>query len=252
LARPVVAASLLSAGGAHSLFSALGLSLIRFRAILPPAVPTFLWGMTLVVLAVIASFVSGLMNEHVRLIGAVMLLVAFASRHGWTRWIVCLATVLLTLGVSANRRDGPGEVQSPFQPVFSFDDLRTPEAEAARAAALHSPPDALFVTPPQFGILRLVGRRALVVDFEALPFQPQQMRAWRERIRDVYGDVDEGGHDAREALDRGYHQISDAHLRSLAQRYGASHALLYADTKTALPEVYSDDRYRVVRLESVR
>jgi hypothetical protein len=136
--------------------------------------------------------------------------------------------------------------------VFSFDDLRTPEAEAARAAALHSPADAVFVTPPHFGILRLVGRRAMVVDFEALPFQPQEMRAWRERIRDVYGDVDDGGHEAREALDRGYHQISDAHLRSLAQRYGATHAVLYADTDTALPEVYSDNRYRVVRIDANR
>jgi hypothetical protein len=135
-----------------------------------------------------------------------------------------------------------------LRPIVSTDDLQGEVADAARAAAAHSPPDAIFIAPPSFGILRIVGQRALVVDFEAIPFQDEPMREWRERIRTVYGQVQAGGHAAREALDGAYRATSDARLLAAAERYGASHAVLYRETPTAFPELYVNRVYRVVRL----
>lgn len=248
IARPVVGMSLLSSGGAHPLVSAAGLALVRFRSMLPAAIPALLLAGALGVFAVTLSFVFGSLNERVRLAASVVLLAAFAARSGGIRAMAGCVTVVMALAIAANRADGPALSAGPFESVFSFEDLRDVEAEAARAAARHSPADAIFVAPPAFGILRLVGQRAVVVDFEATPLQDAHMRAWRERIRDVYGEVESAGHDARAALDRQYRQITDAHLAALANRYGATHAVLYAETTTALPAVHEDRMYRIVRL----
>jgi hypothetical protein len=112
--------------------------------------------------------------------------------------------------------------------------------------------DAIFVVPPAFGILRVVGRRALVVDFKAIPLQDGAMREWRDRMRFVYGQVEGGGFPALARLEQAYRTITDSHLRRIAARYGATHAVLFADSKTALPEVYADSSYKVVELTARR
>ncbi len=251
--RPAVGMSLLSAGGAQALVTAAGLSLLRVGAErlrgIPPLVPMAL----LPSLGVIASLLVSSWNERVRLFAAVLLLAAFATGRRRRVHVVCSAAVVAAVvGIAANRPTEGRAGESPFRPIFSFEDHQDVDARTARLAAEQSPTDAVFVVPPGFGLLRLIGRRALVVDFEAIPLQDAQMRAWRERVRDVYGETDRGGHAARAALDEQYRRVTDDHLRALAQRYGATHAVLYAETPTALPVVLTNERYRVVRLASGR
>lgn len=47
--------------------------------------------------------------------------------------------------------------------------------------------DAVILSPPGFGGLRIVGERALVVDFKAFPFGDQAIREWHERVGFFYG-----------------------------------------------------------------
>jgi hypothetical protein len=156
--------------------------------------------------------------------------------------------VIVFVAVIVSNRTAPAAT-SALRPVLSGDDLQDSDARMARAAAAHSASDAVFVVPPNFGVLRFVGQRALVVDFKSIPFQDQHMREWRERIRQVYGDVQGGGVAANRALEEAYRKVADARLHDLAVRYGATHAVLFADTPTALPVLAVNEAYRLVRLD---
>jgi hypothetical protein len=247
VSRPLVAASLLSAGGTFPLVATAALETMRLEHRRRSTPVRVMWIGAVVTAAGGFWWLLSLVDERVRLVSALALLAAFWP-DGWKARVTgALATIALVLFVAWNRSDAWLDV-APLRVIFSFDDLRNVDAQTARAAAAHTPADAVFVAPPEFGILRLVGRRALVVDFEAVPFQDEQMRAWRERLRVVYGDVSGGGFAARDALDNAYHTMTDVHLRELADRFGATHAVLYRDTPTALPELYSNDAYRIVGL----
>jgi hypothetical protein len=174
-----------------------------------------------------------------------MLGALFATPRRSVRLGLATAAVLFALVLA--RLDGS---RSPVRPIFSPDDVQDIDARTARAAGAHTPADAVFLVPPGFSVLRIIGQRAVVVDFEATPFQDRYMREWRERIRDVYGDVDGVGFVARAQLDDAYRHVTDGRLEQLAHQYQATHAILYAETATSLPEIYANDTYRIVRLPS--
>ena len=114
----------------------------------------------------------------------------------------------------------------------------------------HAPPDALFAAPPDFGAFRLVGRRALLVDWKSLPFDDAAMRGWHERLVASYGETDRGGFAARRELDEAWRRVDDATLGALAARYGVDHALLYRETRTALPVLHENASLKIVALET--
>lgn len=207
-----------------------------------------LWVAGLAVVLVPLWMVYGAPGEMIYLLAAYGLVAAFM----WNRQALCLATfpamLLLLAAVAVNRGAAPYVDVPAVSPVFELSDQQGIEAQTARAVAEHTPVGALLVAPPQFGLLRIIGERALVVDFKSIPFQDMQMREWRERMRVVYGDVDGGGFVAAAALENAYRSVADAHLLMLAGRYGATHALLYAETATSLPILYENGSYRLVSL----
>jgi hypothetical protein len=133
-------------------------------------------------------------------------------------------------------------------PIFDYSDQHNINTNIARALTKVTTEDALLITPPEFGVLRIIGKRALVVDFKSIPFQDLAMKQWYQRITDIYGNVSGGGFKAVEQLDSAYKNISDKKLTRLAQKYGATHAVLYLATKSSLPNVYSNETYQVVKL----
>jgi hypothetical protein len=137
---------------------------------------------------------------------------------------------------------------SGLMPIIDLKDQHNLEAETAWSVAEVTPVNALLVAPPEFGLLRIIGGRALVIDFKSIPFQDFAMKEWRQRMRNVYGDVSGGGFKAVKKLDKAYRAITDKKLLDLARLYGATHAVLYRETKTTLPEMYTNDEYRVVKL----
>ena len=159
--------------------------------------------------------------------------------------VAAMLGLILALNVSGE----PVVALKPLMPVFDIEDLRDADSEAARKVAAHTPADAIVVVPPAFGVLRIVGPRAIVVDFKAIPLQDGAMREWRERIRFLYGEVEGGGFPALARLDLAYRTVTDSHLLKIAARYGATHAMVYADSTTALPEVYADSSFKLIRLK---
>lgn len=252
VARPLAGMSLLSSAGTQPLVTAAVFALVRFFDRLPFAPSARLVVIVMGTGSVLLWMMFGSISEILFLAGALGLAMAW---FGATRLVKASGTAMaaaLGVALALNASGRPLIALEPLVPVLDLDGLRDAEAEAARGAAANTGVDAIFVVPPAFGILRLVGPRALVVDFKAIPLQDGAMREWRERMRFVYGEVEGGGFPALARLDRAYRTVTDSHLLRIAGRYGATHALLYADSTTALPQVYADASYKVVRLTARR
>jgi hypothetical protein len=191
----------------------------------------------------------GSFAERVRLVSATAMLVLLLHSNWTLRRAGAVVALAFVVAVAFNRPQSSAAT-SPLQPLFSIEDLRDDDARMARTVAGQTPADAVLVVPPNFGVMRFVGQRAVVVDFKSVPLQEWHLREWRERIRQVYGEVDGGGVVASRQLEDAYRGITDAHLRDLARRFGATHAVVFLDTPTGLPELAADDTYRLVRLPS--
>jgi hypothetical protein len=148
---------------------------------------------------------------------------------------------------------GLGRARAPLfgttiAPIFSFADHGGDDVAAARWVEQHVDEGAVFVVPPGFGVFRLVARRAVVVDWKAIPFEEPAMRSWRERMTFCYGPTAATGFDAEREMEERYRVMSDAKLDAIRERYGATLALLHAETPTARRVLYANDGYRVVEL----
>lgn len=109
--------------------------------------------------------------------------------------------------------------------------------------------NAVFITPPIFGRLRYTAERALVCDFKAFPFQDRAIVEWYTRIHECYGESPYKGFKAISDMDERYHNITDNKVKSLAEKYNATHAILYLDTPTDLETLFSNDKYKIVAIE---
>jgi hypothetical protein len=244
--------SLLSTAGTQPLVTTAAFAIVRFFGRLPFAQNARLVVVVMSTVSVLLWLRFGSLSEGLFLIAALGLLVASSAATRAKRAAGTAVAGTLGLILALNASGKPVVALEPLVPAFDFKHLRDADAEAARGAAAHSPGDAIFVVPPALGVLRIVGRRALVVDFKAIPLQDGAMREWRDRMRFVYGEVEGGGFRALPRLEQAYRTITDSHLLRIAARYGATHALLYADSKTALPALYADSSYKVVQLTSPR
>ncbi|MCI4671408.1 MAG: hypothetical protein MRZ79_24920 [Bacteroidia bacterium] len=94
------------------------------------------------------------------------------------------------------------------------------------------PEEAIVLSPPGFGALRVEGRRALVVDFKAFPFGDGAIIEWYNRVNSFYGNkpaiqtrnMDELKSQQKEF----YNQLSPAQLKLLRQKYPFDYAILPA------------------------
>jgi hypothetical protein len=246
--RPLVALSVLSGGIAHPIVNFASLATLRFRPWQITGIPEYIWVAAALLLAATLWYVVAPLEEVVFLLMGLGLMAALYLQRLQSRLLSIVLCFALAAGLAFSHDEQGYRLAPALAPQFDFDDRRNDEAKAARAAASISPGGALFITPPTFGLLRVIGQRALVVDFKAIPFQDSAIREWRERILAIYGDGEEGGFAAARKMDRIYRQINDDKLLELAKRYGASHALLYIDTATDLTVLYADENYRIVEL----
>ena len=165
-------------------------------------------------------------------------------------------------------------VRARFTTTPAFFAPRVDMYEGARMMAWsrqHLPSDAVVVLPPFFGArdvaYRYGARRATFTTFkdgaegsfslafmrdwrarmEALcacrPFErlaAREDRPWLDRVREL-----------RETIRMGYREADAARLRGLAARYGATHAVIEAKAPPPLelPLVYSDDEFRIYRID---
>jgi hypothetical protein len=184
--------------------------------------------------------------------GLTATLLAYGQRR-----IVVAATALLTVAATAalfaDVRHWPRFARThlrQMQPQLTFAAVPGSEAEAARWAAAHTPPDALFLVPPSYGAFRHLAGRAIVADFKSIPYQDGAMLEWHGRLLDCCGPLPEGtlGFAAARVMDNNYSRLGDMDLQRLAQRYGAGYALLFHATATTRPVLHANEELKIVRL----
>lgn len=94
------------------------------------------------------------------------------------------------------------------------------------------PRNGVVLAPPGFGILRVLSERSLVIGFKSWPFGHAE--EWLARMEAVYGAV-EGprGFDWMHVLDLNYRAYGCDDIRRIAERFKATHAVVYHGPETA-------------------
>jgi hypothetical protein len=143
-----------------------------------------------------------------------------------------------------------GSLLEKRQPVVTLADAGVPEDDPALYARDHTPPDATFLTPPDFARFRFVANRAIVIDFRCVLLNDAAARGWLERLRDCYGPVTQKGFDALAEMDQAYRAVSEEQIRHVGQKYGAAYAVLYTQTPCEFPAIHIGTRYKIVHISS--
>jgi len=166
---------------------------------------------------------------------------------GKRRWGMAIAGALI-LGAGINATLLAGRLPQPleliasqaFRPkvyAWSYPEAMQQVMDFART---QTPAGSLWLTPPDFGPMRIAGRRAIVVDFKAFPFQDPAILTWHERILACYGaDL--------EALEETWRKWDPATLRRLGQQYAFDYAIVpNTTTWRQHPGLFQNKAYKVL------
>ncbi|MBL0062065.1 MAG: hypothetical protein IPP40_11465 [bacterium] len=91
--------------------------------------------------------------------------------------------------------------------------------------------------------------RALLVDFKMFPFSERDIHEWRARMNAAYGPITGAGWTALESMQQNYKQISDSKIRELSGSYNLSYAVLSVETPTNLLTLFSNETYKLAKIE---
>ncbi|MEX0982234.1 MAG: DUF6798 domain-containing protein [Bacteroidales bacterium] len=139
--------------------------------------------------------------------------------------------------------------------LLSGEIISTPNEQAAEIAAFaqqYTPPDAVFLTPHNFGFFRLSAERAIVADFKSFPFTDQAMLEWYERINNCYGSpepLNRSGFENEPLMTANYTAIDDAKLKELQLQYNFTHAVLFTKTATRYETLFSNEKYKIISFQ---
>lgn len=156
--------------------------------------------------------------------------------------VLVMAAIALTAATRANGLFG----WSALKAEFVWSDLQSPEVDIARTAKANSPANSLWLVPPRFESFRLIANRAVVADFTSIPFQDIPMRQWRQRMETLYAPGNSTGFKASHLMTQNYQQGID--WQQAASLYGATHAVLFAETPWSGPVIQSNGTYKLVEL----
>jgi len=111
-----------------------------------------------------------------------------------------------------------------------------PEDDAAYVALCqwtrdNTPSDAVFLVPPSEQAMRLIGRRAIVVNFKGVAQLSSEIPAWRDRLQNVLQlpDLTTLPHpfaQTLQAIRARYESLPPQHLFDVAVRYGARYIVI--------------------------
>jgi hypothetical protein len=148
--------------------------------------------------------------------------VALSARYlseSMGRKVLLLVTCLCVLVTLPNIRD---RMTKAYDKSSLLDDRHFPLYNWART----TPENSVFLVPPEVEELRLLGKRAVVVDWKSTPIKPDELIAWYRRLQQAVGAPIDNYKDAV----RAYGRLSLPQLRQIAQQFGASHIVV--DHKT--------------------
>ncbi len=161
-------------------------------------------------------------------------LLARAEALAWRPLCVGLLTLTLlwagSLAHARMLRARPGEPWSSAQGLRSFHApiaLGRPDGPLYAAIRARAPSDARILAPPGLLELRLLGRRAVFVDWKCAPMKGDEAREWQRRMLASIGQSQfpATGYALRAQSDRLYWRRPLSELAALARREGMTHVL---------------------------
>ena len=228
----------------------------KLKSRTPQVIETIVLGLSLLVAAIVLAR-HGNRRESLALflLLSISFWLAFGPRR-WYRLLLPLVLVASLVSAVALNRCYRVPLLSRFVDKIAHatitlsDHAEEALDETAQYARENTEEHVIFVTPPRFGRFRLIARKAIVVDHKAFPLQDWAMAEWKRRITDCYGEVAESGPFWPKVykMDEYYRQITNERVLSVAKKYGASYAVLYADTQSDFPVVFNNESYKIVRL----
>lgn len=121
-----------------------------------------------------------------------------------------------------------------------------PEKEMYTWIRDHTPKDALFLIPPRLERFRLIGERAIVVDWKGSPYAPSDVLEWYRRLEDISGRP---GFRRSDDLNDGYASLDAARLGSLGSKYHLDYAVVARGRERDLPGKVAFQNARFVVLD---
>ncbi|HVT90839.1 MAG TPA: DUF6798 domain-containing protein [Tepidisphaeraceae bacterium] len=132
-------------------------------------------------------------------------------------------------------------VRGPFYGFFKNTDDDSDYLAACQWVATNTPVDAVCVVPPDEQSMRLMGRRAIIVNFKSVPQLSAELLEWNRRLCDVL-KVDrlrDDSHNFEQTLvyiRKRYNELSTEQLTQTAHQYGArlivgTHELDFPDSQ---------------------
>jgi hypothetical protein len=139
-------------------------------------------------------------------------------------------------------------VRGPFFGMFEMPGDDADYLTVCDWAREHTPRDAVFLVPPGETSFRLRARRAIVVNFKAVPQLSGELPAWRDRMRDVLALEDltslpRGYAETLRAIDARYASLPQAVLVAAAKTYGARFVVTPARLDARVAFVSPNGRY---------
>jgi hypothetical protein len=129
----------------------------------------------------------------------------------------------------------PGRVSAAYSRSTLFSTQALGEEGKLYQWAQRSPINSNFLIPPELEEFRLLGARAIVVDWKSTPIKPRELIAWHKRVEEVAGRKVESKDDAV----AGYRNQSLAQLSQTALRFGANYIVI--DRKYHIAEIGGED-----------
>ncbi|WP_437899111.1 DUF6798 domain-containing protein [Sorangium sp. So ce124] len=125
--------------------------------------------------------------------------------------------------------------------------MRGPEADMYAWIRANTPKDAVFLTPPQLERFRLLGERAIVVDWKGSAYVPSELVEWYRRLEDVSGRK---GFRRSDDLADGYGDLDAARLDPLQKKYKFDYVVVGRGRQRDLPGkiVYQNSRFVILAL----
>ncbi|HEX7049658.1 MAG TPA: hypothetical protein VF188_05550 [Longimicrobiales bacterium] len=166
-------------------------------------------------------------------------------------WLLGLVGTLALLGL----RDPVGAFRDHIQWRSAVPDPERQDLDAAlRWLAEQTPNGSVAILPPWAKEGFYVSQRAEIANWYFPPYE--RLEEWRERIEALAGPLEVEGIEAynaferealmRDAVERNYHERTQAQIAAIVERYGGDY--LVSDASYSYPVLFDTGTYKVYRL----
>jgi len=194
---------------------------------------------SLLALLIIASNISWMKVLAFGIVFFVILFLLFREKKLFLI-LTCVVMIGFTLTINSMESTSLKRHQKSY---LSSNHLTNNQSSLSEFIQSHTSKESLFLTPYLFGFIRTESKRAIVVDFKAFPFQDKAMLEWYKRIENCYG-LD------KDHFEESYKNLNDQKVHDLKKEYLFDYAILYQETETKMPVIYSNSEYKIIDLTS--